>query len=244
MKTRLVILILLSAFSFNTISAQLMDYDGGADYCVDTTESFQVGEKIEYDLYFNWTAIWLKAGVVKFSIKDGSVDGTPAMHCVAEARTPRSFDWIYRVRDKYESYLDYNTLNPLRFIRDVNEGDYTKQLQYTYTPADSSVNVDYYYRRGELKAQNELLSIMYEVSFKFLGQDTLKHNGKKYRCNKFVPKLIQGGIFEEKDEIIIWVTDDENKLPLLVESDLNFGKIKAYLKKHRGLRHEVTSLIP
>lgn len=251
-----------------------------AQGCTDTNDSFQVGEKLEYDLYFNWTAIWLKAGVVKFSIKDGSVDGTPAMHCVAEARTPRSFDWIYKVRDKYESYLDYNTLNPLRFVRDVNEGDYTKQLQYTYAPADSSVNVDYYYRRGKLKAENELLSIpactqdllsslywarsldysnmepgdsvnvdlfmdkkMYEVSFKFIGQEELKHNGKKYRCNKFVPRLIQGGIFEESDEIIIWVTDDENQLPLLVESDLNFGKIKAYLKKHRGLRHEVTAIV-
>ena len=280
MKLKAVIFLTLNLFVLNTVAAQLLDIPSEELNCVHTNQSFQVGEKLEYDLYFNWTAIWLKAGVVKFTIKDGDVNGTPAMHCVAEARTPRSFDWIYKVRDKYESYLDYSSLNPLRFVRDVNEGDYTKQLQYTYSPADSSVNVDYYYRRGKLKAENELLSIpacpqdllsslywarsldystlmpgdsvnvdlfmdkkMYEVSFKYLGQEVLKHNGKNYRCNKFVPRLIQGGIFEESDEIIIWVTDDANQLPLLVESDLNFGKIKAYLKKHRGLRHEVTALV-
>ncbi len=288
MKFRLVILFFLSVYSFATVQGQLLMDDVSADTndvmmetsCVDTNDSFQVGEKLEYDLFFNWTAIWLKAGVIKFSIKDGDVEGTPALHCIAEARTPRSFDWIYKVRDKYESYLDYSSLNPLRFVRDVNEGDYTKQLQYTYSPADTSVNVDYYIRRGKLKAENELLSIpnctqdllsslyfarsldytnfdagdsvnvdlfmdkkMYEVSFKFLGKDTIKHDGEVYRCNKFVPRLIQGGVFEEGDQIIVWVTDDENKLPLLIESDLNFGKIKAYLKKSRGLRNEVTSII-
>jgi len=266
------ILIIVSVLWLAPLNAQLQ--------CVDRTDSFQEGEKLEYNLYFNWTAIWLKAGIVSFKIKEGEVEGTPALHAVAEARTPRSFDWIYKVRDKYETYLDHNSLSPLRFVRDVNEGNYSKQLQYTYRPETNEAMVDYVIRKGELKAENQLLEIpactqdllsslyyarsmnyegmvpndavdvdllmdrkMYDVSFRFLGKDTIEYDGDMYRCNKFVPELIQGGVFEEEDEIIVWVTDDANNLPLYVESDLNFGKIKALLKKHKGLKHELTSKI-
>ena len=273
MKNRIVLLLLfLGFFGANTSVAQ--------DECVDRLDSFEVGEKLEYDLYFNWTAIWLKAGVVSFKLRNGNVNGVPAMHAVAEARTPRTFDWIYRVRDKYESYLDYTTLNPLRFVRDVNEGDYTKQVQYTYRPDTNEAMVDFMIRRGVMKAENELLSIpectqdllsalyfarslnydnmepgesvavdllmdkkMYEVSFKYIGKDTLEYDGNNFRCNKFIPSLIEGDVFEESDEIILWVTDDANNLPLFVESQLNFGKIKVYLKKHKGLSHALTSLV-
>lgn len=60
---------------------------------------------------------------------------------------------------------------------------------------------------------------------------------------KVIPDLIVGNVFKEGDKMKIWVSDDGNKLPLLVESPLKIGSAKAILKSHSGLRHQVTSKV-
>jgi len=51
------------------------------------------------------------------------------------------------------------------------------------------------------------------------------------------PKLIVGNVFKEGDEMKIWVTDDKNKIPVLIESPIAVGSVKAVLKSWSGLRH-------
>ena len=53
----------------------------------------------------------------------------------------------------------------------------------------------------------------------------------------FSPELVESEIFKEKNSMRIWVSADENKLPLLIESPLSVGKMKAVLKSHSGLRY-------
>lgn len=52
-----------------------------------------------------------------------------------------------------------------------------------------------------------------------------------------VPDLITGTVFKEGNKMHIWVTDDKNKLPLLIESPLSVGSAKAVLKTYKGLRN-------
>lgn len=270
---RILVIVLIILFSTATHSTHAQD-------CEVNERAYEIGERLDYKLYFNWTAIWLKAGIVSFNIEEAEVNGNPTFHVVADARTPRSFDWFYKVRDRYETYIDYYTMNPLRFVRDINEGGYEKQLQYTFDPSIGSVNVDYYIRRGEMKAENELLSVpsctqdllssfyyarnidynnyevgdtinvdlfmdksLYSVYFRYLGKDVLETDDGTFRCIKFSPNLIEGDVFEEDDQIEVWVTDDENKIPLYIESQLNFGKIRGYLTNYKGLKYDQTALI-
>ena len=81
---------------------------------------FNIGEKIVYKLYYNWNFVWLSAGEVEFEVKDeGDV-----YHIEVTGKTYSSYEWFYKVRDKYHSYIDKKTLLPKLFIRDIHQGSY------------------------------------------------------------------------------------------------------------------------
>jgi len=57
----------------------------------------------------------------------------------------------------------------------------------------------------------------------------------------FKPQLVKNDLFPDGGEMNIWVSDDKNRLPLLIESPLSVGSVRAVLKKHKGLRNPVGS---
>lgn len=52
------------------------------------------------------------------------------------------------------------------------------------------------------------------------------------------PELVVGNIFKEGDNMSIWVSDDENKVPLMIESPISVGSVKAVLQAYSGLRYD------
>lgn len=54
---------------------------------------------------------------------------------------------------------------------------------------------------------------------------------------KVIPDLVSGNVFKDGNRMNIWVTNDNNKLPLLIESPLSVGSAKAVLKSYTGLRY-------
>lgn len=63
------------------------------------------------------------------------------------------------------------------------------------------------------------------------------------RCIKFSPKLVEGTIFKGGEEMKVWVTDDQNKIPVYVETPIIVGTIKVKLSEHSGLRNKLDSVI-
>ena len=63
----------------------------------------------------------------------------------------------------------------------------------------------------------------------------------RFNTIRLKPEVIAGEIFEEGTEMNIWVTDDENRLPLLIESPLSVGSVKAVLKDYKNLRHDLSA---
>jgi hypothetical protein len=57
----------------------------------------------------------------------------------------------------------------------------------------------------------------------------------------FAAQTISGRTFSEEAVINIWASDDENRVPLLIESPLSVGLVKAILKKYDGLAHELSA---
>ncbi|MCB0515864.1 MAG: DUF3108 domain-containing protein [Chitinophagales bacterium] len=82
----------------------------------------------------------------------------------------------------------------------------------------------------------------YDISIKYLGKDQIKTDFGKFNCIKISPQLIVGDIFKEEEGMVIWATDDDNKVPLYVESPLRVGKIKAYLIDYKGLKYDLAAL--
>ena len=58
----------------------------------------------------------------------------------------------------------------------------------------------------------------------------------RYNTVKVVPDLIEGTVFNKGDQLEAWVTNDKNKIPLLIETPLKIGSLKAVLKNYSGLR--------
>ena len=53
---------------------------------------------------------------------------------------------------------------------------------------------------------------------------------------KVSPDLIAGNVFKEGSQMMIWVTNDSNRIPVMVETPVKVGSIKAVLKKYENIR--------
>lgn len=63
------------------------------------------------------------------------------------------------------------------------------------------------------------------------------------RCIKFRPKLISGTLFKGGEGMTVWVTDDKNRMPVYVETEIIVGTIKVHLSKYSGLRNKMNCLV-
>jgi hypothetical protein len=85
---------------------------------------------------------------------------------------------------------------------------------------------------------------LYNIYIRSLGKETVENtDGKKYRCNKFAAKMVEGTIFRGDEDVLVWVTDDANKVPVRIEAKIIVGTIKAYLKEAKGLKNPQEALI-
>lgn len=79
---------------------------------------------------------------------------------------------------------------------------------------------------------------------RYKGKDVVKlKDGRKFRCLKFSPLLMKGTIFKEGEGMNVYLTDDKNRIPLLVESEIQVGVIKGMIDKVENLRWPLDSQI-
>ena len=78
----------------------------------------------------------------------------------------------------------------------------------------------------------------YKFRLKFLGRETLKTTFGKVPTMVFRPYVESGRVFEEEESLTVWVTDDANKMPILIKADLVIGSLKATLTEYKGLTHQ------
>jgi hypothetical protein len=84
----------------------------------------------------------------------------------------------------------------------------------------------------------------YEIYIRYIGKEIVQtRDGKQYKCVKFAAKMVKGTIFRGDEDVLVWVTDDDNRIPVYIEAKILVGTVKAYLKETRGLRNSLSSLI-
>ena len=94
------------------------------EFCGIKNLAFQAGEQVTFHVYYSVVGTYIHAGTATFTTTLENFGNRPVYHVVGDGKTKSSYDWIYRVRDKYESYIDTATLHQLKFIRNVDEGGY------------------------------------------------------------------------------------------------------------------------
>ncbi|MBT0606991.1 DUF3108 domain-containing protein [Aequorivita echinoideorum] len=77
----------------------------------------------------------------------------------------------------------------------------------------------------------------YKFKLKFLGREVLKTNFGNIATLRFRPYVQSGRVFKEKESLTVWISDDANKIPLLIKADLAVGSLKATLTEFKGLQH-------
>lgn len=83
----------------------------------------------------------------------------------------------------------------------------------------------------------------YSLNIKYMGKREEKriHTMGKQKAYQLSPETIAGTVFKEKDRMNIWASADQNKIPLLIESPVSVGSVKAILIKHKGLKYPFES---
>lgn len=240
------------------------------DACQIENVAFQAGEKLTYEIYYNWNFVWLNAGEVIFEVQDTGSE----YHLSAKGHTYKSYDWFYRVRDRYDTYINKKTLLPRLSEKTIEEGsdrlyDKTTFDQHnrkakvlrgkTEQTADNNLSFDldncmhdmlsmmYHARninfhRYEAGEQFPVTIFMdktvYPLDVKYFGEEEKKVKGLgTYNTILFSPEVVEGIIFKEGNQMRIWISDDANRIPVLIESPLSVGSVKVVLKEYKGLRH-------
>jgi hypothetical protein len=243
--------------------------------CLPAFQSFKVGEKITYQAYYNWGFIWVHAGDIEFSVKSKVYLSKQSYYFEASGNSLKSYDWIYKVRDRFQSLVDMETFQPLWFERNTYEGGYKAYEKYSFVPGRNKVfsaienskqpyftdtlhvkpctldvltaiyycrnlNFDKYKVQERIPINTLIDNSQYALYIRYLGKENVKlRDGRQFRCIKFSALLVEGTIFKGGEDMFIWVTDDENRIPVLVEAKILVGSVKAYLNTAEGIKGEL-----
>ena len=257
----LVCILILSAISF--------PIQADDEFCGIRNSAFQAGESVTFKAYYSLASVYFSAGEAVFSVSQEQLNGKTVYHVTGTGKSNSFVDDFFKVRDKYESFIDTGSLQPYKFIRNVNEGGYKTYENITFNRTTNTaittacvfkvpsciqdVLSSIFYARNidfnKYKAQDTIPFSMfldnqvYHLHIRYLGKETLKTRYGKFRTIKFKPLLIKGTIFEGGEKMNVWVSDDPNHLPLRIESPVTVGKIYADMMNYQNPRYPLSSLI-
>ena len=80
------------------------------------------------------------------------------------------------------------------------------------------------------------------MKIRYKGKETIKVSGKKYKALKFHPVVQEGRLFEDEKDVTVWISDDENKIPLLAQGKVLVGSVKMELIKYSGLANPISRI--
>jgi len=177
-----------------------------------------------------------------------------------------TYEARFRARDLTPLYFyrninegKYTIQNRYRFIEDhkidariIRSGNRIKDTLMQGKPCTFDLMTLLYFARNiETSSMKELdylmLSFvideeMHDLSFRYLGTEQKKVPGVgTFRCKKFAASLVAGVVFTGKEEMLIWISDDANRLPIWLESPIVVGKVSARIAKYEGLKFPLTS---
>lgn len=256
---RLALIICLSFFSIS--------------YGQNSKSAFEPGEWLKFRMHYGP----LNASYATLQVKNAKIDDKSVYHVVGHGETTGFASWFFKVDDTYESYFDKKDGKPYRFIRKINEGGYTKDVEINFDHENDKavfndkknkkklnfelkdsiqdlISAFYYLRNNyepeDLKKGEAIdLKMLYDddgifiFKLKYLGKEIVKTKYGKVECLKFRPLVQSGRVFKEQESLSLWVSNDDNRIPIRIKADLAVGAIKADLDGYNGLKHQFKILM-
>jgi hypothetical protein len=221
----------------------------------ESTLPFRAGERLAYEI--SWSDI-VRAGKAVLEVQnEDRHDGKAAFRIVSTAKSSGIVSRFYKVSDTIESCIDADSLSSLSFRLDQRHGKRKKKRemvfdhkkgtvlvmnngkQETYSvPEDvqDALSSLYYLRaRHEFIEGKPILVNVHEdgktwaVEVHTLGREKLKTVLGEVNTIKIRTYPRYEGVFQNKGEIFIWLTDDARKIPVLMKSTITIGTIVSTL---------------
>jgi hypothetical protein len=211
---------------------------------------FRTGESLHFTVQYGFVhagSAWLEVPEVV------DWNGNPSWRLVARAESNSFFDKMYRVRNRIESVWDQKGRFSWRYFEDRHEGHYTandtilfdstshmaryKSGQVCTIPAEVQDALSaFYFTRFQALPVGGSVTFDYHASHKsalmevrVLGRDQVKTPAGRFDCVMIEPILKAGGIFKNKGRLVIWLTDDERRMPVMMRSKVMVGSISVVL---------------
>lgn len=226
--------------------------------------AFKVGEKLSFNVNYGF----ITAGVAEFNIpKQLKLAGRDVYQITFGVNTVSTFDALYKVRDRYETYLDVEGLFPWRFEQHIREGSYSRDFSaffdqrknkaktsegsYDIPPYVNDIVSAFYLARtfdytklkngDRIHLENFYKDKTYPLDVVYRGKETISVKAGTFDCIILEPEIQEGGLFKNTGNIVIWLTNDELRVPVKVKSKIIIGAIDAELTGYSGLAGELKS---
>ena len=229
-------------------------------------EAFKAGEWLEFRIHYGV----FNASRVTLELQADTLDRVPFFHATGYGRTTGLARLFFKVEDHYQSYFGQKDGLPRWFIRDINEGGYTKDLEIRFNHNTKTAFVNdkknnrkgdftikdnvqdlisaFYYLRNYYdtshltKGEEVLINMFfdeenYPFKLRFLGREKIETKFGRIKTLKFRPFVQSGRVFNEQESVTLWISDDDNKVPIKVRANLRIGSIECDLENFKNLRH-------
>lgn len=222
-------------------------------------QAFGPSEVLEYRVHYGF----MDAGTARLEVDPivKNLGGRTCYRVLGTGRSVGAFDWFFKVRDHYESYIDAEAMVPWLFIRKIEEGSYKKNQNVSFNHFKSTATSEkktiktpgqvqdlisaFYYARTldfEHAAVGDTFLIncylddeTFPMVIKYTGKEKVKTKLGTFRCIVFKPYLLEGRVFKEKEGMTVWVTDDKNKIPVRAQAEILVGSVKMDITSYKGL---------
>lgn len=213
-------------------------------------------EKLTFDVMWQFVAV----GEATLELRGfDEVDGRKAHHIYSHAKTKPFFDEVFPVRDVNEAWLDKESMSALRFISDISEGGWKKKETIYYNQAANTFLLNdngkmqkgkipeyvqdvltalYYVRTINLEIGKEYTfdahtgDLSWPLKVKVIKTEKKKTGAGTFDCIVVEPMIREdAGIFKAQGSILVWLTNDEKKMPVYLKAKIPVGSINASLQK-------------
>ena len=225
---------------------------------------FQSGEVLNYKLRYGF--ITAAEATIKVTNSDLKFDNKPTFRLSVDAHTSGTFDIFYKIRDRYDSYIDKETFTPYFYQENIRESSYRRQDKARFyqdgkkvvsnrgtfsTPTGQTFDLvsAYYFARSldisklnigdKFKINYFLQDEIADLEIAFVGRETVKTELGNIRCLKFSPSIKPGRIFRKDSKLYLWVTDDGNRVPVKAQVEILVGAVTMELKSASGLKYPI-----